>query len=449
MARKLLRPFGDLSEDDIRDELHATSEISKIQHPNIVEILDHGNLNWGDYYFIDMELCDLGLHQYIHGDPPTGYTTNMAFVPADWSCKLKQINVAIIIMHVAQGLQFIHEADLTHRDLKPQNGDLSSSSYSLTLVLFSKKRQMWKITDFGLSTYATSKKAVTTRYSRGTTGYRAPELLEEKPTFNNKVDIWALGCIFYELITGSKAFHDDWIARAPINLPSFRDVSCPHGTCPHYIDLYPHFDSCLLEMLMRNPKERPRAAGLCSIFQSYNIILGDTQIKMLGQAPLQVEYSEWKDLVIASWQKIRSQNYPMPASYHECTTATSKAIRGLRSTTSDFNKCLYSGGANTTARYHHATKILGEIIKFYEPRWGSLDFPELQGEPKNFSDSLFSKITEKMDSPGAILKDKDGWEKCMRLVRCAFATFGHFGKYFRIITENCQLVFAIPCLSQQ
>ena len=58
----------------------------------------------------------------------------------------------------------------------------------------------------------TSKHAQTTTSSRGTPGYRAPELVNpySKNTFTNKVDIWAMGCILVELVSGVKAFGDDF-----------------------------------------------------------------------------------------------------------------------------------------------------------------------------------------------------------------------------------------------
>jgi serine/threonine protein kinase len=56
---------------------------------------------------------------------------------------------------------------------------------------------------------ATSKKLYTTRYARGTSSYRAPELVHERSTFNNKVDIWAAGCILFEVVFAKKAFTND------------------------------------------------------------------------------------------------------------------------------------------------------------------------------------------------------------------------------------------------
>jgi len=80
----------------------------------------------------------------------------------------------------------------------------------VTLVLFSREKRAWKIADFGLASEGTSKHANTTRYSRGTSGYRAPELVKEEASYNNKVDIWAVGCILYEIAARKKAFSSDY-----------------------------------------------------------------------------------------------------------------------------------------------------------------------------------------------------------------------------------------------
>jgi NIMA (never in mitosis gene a)-related kinase len=80
-------------------------------------------------------------------------------------------------------------------------------------VLYSSKAGAWKITDFGLTAQGESQKANTTVYARGTSGYRAPEMIRgEHQTFTNKVDIWALGCLLFEVFSGKKAFAGDGAA---------------------------------------------------------------------------------------------------------------------------------------------------------------------------------------------------------------------------------------------
>jgi serine/threonine protein kinase len=81
-------------------------------------------------------------------------------------------------------------------------------------VLFSLSDLNWKLADFGLTTDGTSKALNSTRHANGTTGYRAPELLRELPAYNNKVDIFALGCVLFELVAGGKkAFRNDFIVH--------------------------------------------------------------------------------------------------------------------------------------------------------------------------------------------------------------------------------------------
>jgi len=55
----------------------------------------------------------------------------------------------------------------------------------------------------------TSSRAYSTSYARGTPGYRAPELVREIPVVTKRSDIWALGCILFELASGSRAFFSD------------------------------------------------------------------------------------------------------------------------------------------------------------------------------------------------------------------------------------------------
>ena len=98
-----------------------------------------------------------------------------------------------IIKQICLGLKEIHDAGITHRDLNPAN-------------IFIDENLLIKIGDFGAST---SSKYFTTRI--GTVQYAAPELLVDiklGDKFSNKVDIYSLGCIFYELFTLSNYYGD-------------------------------------------------------------------------------------------------------------------------------------------------------------------------------------------------------------------------------------------------
>jgi serine/threonine protein kinase len=73
----------------------------------------------------------------------------------------------------------------------------------------------WKVADFGISSYGTSKKPLATKYGRGTEMYCAPEILLSEPSipgYTNKVDVWALGLVLYELFSGVAGFNNGFEA---------------------------------------------------------------------------------------------------------------------------------------------------------------------------------------------------------------------------------------------
>jgi serine/threonine protein kinase len=101
------------------------------------------------------------------------------------------------------------------------------------LVLFSTRDQCWKLADFGSASAATSKKLVTTALARGTEGYRAPEVLT-RGRYSKRSDMFSLGCITYEIVTGQKLFSSDWAVleyvRDDIPLYPKRWPPCSTGT---------------------------------------------------------------------------------------------------------------------------------------------------------------------------------------------------------------------------
>ena len=141
----------------------------------------------------------------------------------------------------------------------------------MCLVLYSKQDQAWKIADFGLTSEGTTGKAHTTRYSRGTPSYRAPELIRDEG-YGNKVDIWAIGCILYEAIFKSKAFmggdwevlqyaNDNKFSENLIELP-FKPDTVPDETRKEFLSKVIH------DMLRLDPNKRPRADRLRERFKT-------------------------------------------------------------------------------------------------------------------------------------------------------------------------------------
>jgi len=131
-------------------------------------------------------------------------------------------------------------------------------------VLYSHTTQLWKIADFGFTTEGSTYKQES-KYSRGTEGYRAPELLKSA-SFNNATDIWALGCILFELATRRKAFPTDWAVFQFIHEnKSFRLDNKLVRTS--YITYTEELSEHLQNMLQADPTLRPSAAVISVKYQ--------------------------------------------------------------------------------------------------------------------------------------------------------------------------------------
>lgn len=143
--------------------------------------------------------------------------------------------------------------------------------WSEAIVLYSSRNEVWKIADFGISAEGTSRKALTTVSARGTASYRAPELVKgEKLTYTRQVDIWAMGCIFFELTFHRKAFSGDisvlsyaLSGEAP-ELPAVLHL----GQSTQEIESAPKqaLRTLIYAMLDLSPPDRPSAQHLYNIF---------------------------------------------------------------------------------------------------------------------------------------------------------------------------------------
>jgi serine/threonine protein kinase len=133
-ARKLLRPFAMLSEDEILNEFRAIKKLClESCQENLVAVYRYGKLPGSPYYYIDMELCDLNLQEYIYEFERRGFSSS--FPPLDTTAVFQ------IMRDVSGGLAFIHERKEVHRDIKPNNSS-SIGFHSLlihSIVLFQRR----------------------------------------------------------------------------------------------------------------------------------------------------------------------------------------------------------------------------------------------------------------------------------------------------------------------
>lgn len=117
-----MRAFaGNISEEDINNEARAIEKLCKSSHDNVINVIMHGRFNpTSATYFIDMELCNINLEEYIQGTK-VGIRGLI-----DWETAHKeeqrQFLIIAIMQQLLSGLAFIHRHDEVHRDMAPQNG---------------------------------------------------------------------------------------------------------------------------------------------------------------------------------------------------------------------------------------------------------------------------------------------------------------------------------------
>ena len=138
----------------------------------------------------------------------------------------------------------------------------------------------WKIADFGLSREWNSNQVYSTHCARGTEAYQAPELLRDEAKVGKLSDIWALGCIFYQVGFGQKAFSRDWnvveysYSRCSLEFPSL--------PIPKYLNCY--LREITKELLNPNWWDRPTARVVLEALHS--ISHPDTDIRVLNYPQL-------------------------------------------------------------------------------------------------------------------------------------------------------------------
>jgi serine/threonine protein kinase len=107
----------------IRKEVEAIKKLcGPDTHVNIIQVLDHGHLSNPIFYFIDMELCDLNLHDYIHGSTPPNLSGSVPYFSRGDRVE-SSLQIWIVMSQIASGVEYIHRQHQVHRDIKPANGD--------------------------------------------------------------------------------------------------------------------------------------------------------------------------------------------------------------------------------------------------------------------------------------------------------------------------------------
>jgi serine/threonine protein kinase len=225
VALKILR--FDLSKQPkmvqvFRDEARAASRLGSRY---IVEIYDFGELPDGRLFFA-MELLD-------------GHD----LVPADAHAVIDAARLIGIMRQVCKGLHGAHRSNVVHRDVKPEN---------LIVIEENGRADTIKIVDFGISSMLAAGGAGDHGIA-GTPHYMAPEQILGQP-FDGRLDVYALGCTGYELLTGTPPFDADGVEEL-LQLQLQHQPEPPSVRRPD-LDIPKAFERVLMRCLAKRPEER-------------------------------------------------------------------------------------------------------------------------------------------------------------------------------------------------
>ena len=220
VAIKVLR--GDLAGDEkfVRRFQREALSASSLSHPNIVEMYDVGEDN-GTYYIV---------MEYVPGQ-----TLKQVIKKRGGMSLSEAIDV---MLQLTDGIKEAHDSYIIHRDLKPQN------------ILIKDNGEI-KITDFGIAMALNSTQLTQTNSVLGSVHYLPPEQASGKGA-TIKSDIYSIGILFYELLTGSLPFKGDNAVEIALkhmksDMPSVREKN---DSIPQSVE------NIILKATAKNPKNR-------------------------------------------------------------------------------------------------------------------------------------------------------------------------------------------------
>jgi serine/threonine-protein kinase len=187
VALKFLRPESLAHEDVVARFASEARAVARIKSEHVAHVFDVGTLPDGAP-FIVME--------YLEGKDLADVLAERRKLP---------VKVAVdYVLQACEALACAHAAGIVHRDIKPENLFLTQQAGSVERV---------KVLDFGISKNALAgfeapngKRFAHTMLPMGTPGYMSPEQIRACGAVDARTDIWALGCVLFELVTGLSAF---------------------------------------------------------------------------------------------------------------------------------------------------------------------------------------------------------------------------------------------------
>lgn len=229
VALKFLLPEGASDTDAIGRFLREARAAVRLRSEHVAKVLDVGTLDTGSPYIV---------MEYLEGRDLQAVLTERGRLPAQTAVSY--------VLQACEAIAEAHAHGIVHRDLKPSNLFLTRRNDGTPCI---------KVLDFGISKHSsgTLASAMTkTSALMGTPYYVSPEQLRSSKNVDARSDIWALGMILYELLTGSVAFPRDTLPELCTAIiydpvPDFRS---------HGVEVTPELVAVVLRCLAKSPDER-------------------------------------------------------------------------------------------------------------------------------------------------------------------------------------------------
>ncbi|MBP3956024.1 serine/threonine protein kinase [Gemmata sp. G18] len=197
--------------------------LKQLRHPHIVRLIAHGKINKSNPY-IAME--------YIDGEALDRVLSRRG--------KLGWEEVVSYGKQLAEALQYAHNKGIIHRDLKPSNLMITHDG-------------VLKLTDFGIAKDTDVTALTGANSTIGTAAYMSPEQCKGDRNLSNKSDLYSLGIVFFELLTGRKPFAAE--TTVEMFLKHVNESAPRIGKLVN--ELPPKFESLILQLLEKDKEERP------------------------------------------------------------------------------------------------------------------------------------------------------------------------------------------------
>jgi len=220
-------PTAKVDAERFRREIQIAASL---QHPCIVPVLTTGFMDDVPYYTMP----------FVAGESLRTKVASGQLLPLSRAVR--------VLRDVASAIAHAHEHGVAHRDLKPDNV-LLSSGYAV-------------VTDFGIAKAVSSSRdeadpELTSRgMTVGTPAYMAPEQATADPTADHRVDVYALGVMAFEILTGQRPF----AGRTAQELLAAHIVRPPPSITDRRLDLPPALATLVMRCLAKSPADRPSAS---------------------------------------------------------------------------------------------------------------------------------------------------------------------------------------------